>query len=249
MIHPMPAERLSRLIPLADADLPNRCMLISFLEGRSNGAAFVDDPDQPSAFLAILDFYGFGFVGGGADAAWYADAIAQIRSRRRLVLVSPAGITLPEPTQTMQRIEFLHPPKTQPTPPLPDGYSFRALDANLLERCLWRDEMVVGYGSAERLLGEGHGICLMHGDEIACETYALFPAEGHYEIGTITHEAYRGRGFAYATCVRLCEECARRGMTTTWSCDVDNPASIATARKLGYSTERPYPICYYAQQA
>jgi RimJ/RimL family protein N-acetyltransferase len=225
-------------------------MLISFLEGRSPGEAFVDDVDNPTAFIAIIDFYRFGFVGGAPDAAWLADAIAQLRAQQSVLLVGPAHATVPAADRTLSRIEFLHPDPTRqpPPPPLPDGYHFRAIDADLLARCEWRDDMIMGYGSAERLLSEGFGVCLMHGDEIACETYALFPAEGHYEIGVVTHEAYRGKGFAYATCLRLCEECAQRGLETTWSCDLDNAGSQATARKLGYTIERPYRLLYYPRQ-
>jgi RimJ/RimL family protein N-acetyltransferase len=248
-------EQLKRLLPLFDFDLPNRTTLLSLMDGLSPGVAVVDDAERPTACLAVADFYGFSYVGGTPEPAWLAEAVSVLRQKRTLVIASASWLpeattVLPEASIIFPRREFLHPQKARQTPPvpLPPGFSFRPLDAELLERCLWRDEMVVGYHSIEAFLAMVVGVCLMHGDELCCETYALFPAEGHYEIGVITHEAYRGKGFAHATCVQLTDECARRGFATSWSCNEDNPGSLATARKLGYTTEREYQFVIYARQ-
>jgi RimJ/RimL family protein N-acetyltransferase len=255
MIESVSGERLQSLLPLFDFDFPNRTTLLSYLEGRSPGVALVDHLDEPTACIVSANLYNFTFIGGTPDAEWLAEAINHLRRERYLLIVRApwlpnASAALPQADRTLQRYEFLHPqPERQVPPvPLPSGYSFRPLDAELLKRCAWYEEMVVGYGSDEAFLANALGFCLMHGDEICCETYALFPAEGHYEIGAVTHKEYQGKGFAYATCLHLAKACASRGFETSWSCDQDNPASIATARKLGYATQREYQFVYYARQ-
>jgi RimJ/RimL family protein N-acetyltransferase len=121
------------------------------------------------------------------------------------------------------------------------------MDVNLLKRCLWRDKVISMYGNIDNFISHGLGYCLMNGDEICSEAYASFRAEGQYEIGVITAEPHRGRGYAYITCDHLVDECAKSGYQTTWSCDRPNAASIATARKLGYQRQREYQVLYYLQ--
>jgi hypothetical protein len=251
MILPMPAAQYPRLLPLFAADYPNGTVLLSLLDGRCPGAVVVDNVENPTTAVAVADFENFAYVGGASSAEWLAGAFAELCKERYLLLIAAEWLptaALPEAALALPRLEFLHPDMTRrPTPvELSEGFSFRSLDVDLLERCLWRGQMVSAYGgSAEAFLSDNFGVCLMRGDDICCEAYAVCPADGHYEIGVVTHDDYQRRGFAYATCVRLSEECARRGFATSWTCDLENPASAATARKLGYTTERPYTIRYY----
>jgi RimJ/RimL family protein N-acetyltransferase len=254
MIHSVTGEGLHLLLPLFKDDCPNRAALLAFLEGRGPGIAYADNAEHPTAALVSTNLYSFSYVGGTPDTAWLAEAITELRKQRYLVITHAAwmpDLALPEPDRILPRLEYLHPQKEWQVPPvsLPERYYFRPLDADLLERCLWGEEMVAAYGNVEDFLANAVGFCLMHGDEICCEAYALLPGDGHYEIGTVTHEAYRGKGYAYATCLHLAEACAERGYETSWSCDVGNEASQATARKLGYATVREYQFYYYSHLA
>jgi RimJ/RimL family protein N-acetyltransferase len=119
------------------------------------------------------------------------------------------------------------------------------MDEALLDRCLWGNEAKTICGSFPAFLKVGLGLCLMENDTIACEAYATDPGDNSYEIGVITHEAYRRRGLATLTCTSLMAACAARGYRTSWSCHQSNVGSIATARKLGYQRERPYRFVVY----
>jgi RimJ/RimL family protein N-acetyltransferase len=89
----------------------------------------------------------------------------------------------------------------------------------------------------------------MSGREICSEAYAVFFGGGRVEIGVITHEEYQRRGCAYVTCQHLIRLCEAQGYPTYWSCEQDNVASVATARKLGYQVQRAYQWLYYARDA
>ncbi len=65
------------------------------------------------------------------------------------------------------------------------------------------------------------------------------------EIGAVTREAYRGRGYAPVACAHLIQACEQRGYQAYWSCDTDNRASIRVAQKLGFQQVRTYQILEY----
>ena len=104
-------------------------------------------------------------------------------------------------------------------------------------------------GSLENFLRHGIGLCMMKGEEIIVETYASALGKLRAEIGAITMEKYRGRGYASIACSYLIQECEQRGYQAYWSCDADHIASIQAARKLGFRKERAYSIFEYEMQA
>jgi RimJ/RimL family protein N-acetyltransferase len=132
---------------------------------------------------------------------------------------------------------------------LPAGYKMCTIDLELLQRCEWRDDMAFFCGSLENFLRNALGMCLMHEDEIIVETYASALGREHAEIGAITREPYRGRGFAPIAVAYLNEALEQRGYHSYWSCSVENPASARVARKLGFRVEKPYEIWEYEPPA
>lgn len=128
---------------------------------------------------------------------------------------------------------------------LPAGHEIRTIDAELLQRCEWRGEMEFYAGSFDNFLKHGIGFCMLRGNEIIVEAYASALGKTRAEIGAITREAHRGRGYAPVTCAYLIEVCERRGYQAYWSCDADHLSSIRVAQKLGFQPERTYQIFEY----
>ena len=89
---------------------------------------------------------------------------------------------------------------------------------------------------------------MMRGDEILVEAYISSFGETQAEIGAVTPETYRGRGYAPIACAYLIRICEWRGYGAYWSCDVDNKASIRVAEKLGFRQERVYQVLEYCVQ-
>ncbi len=128
---------------------------------------------------------------------------------------------------------------------LPKGNELRTIDMELLQRCEWRDDMAFYCGSLENFLRHDLGLCLMQGEEIIVETYASALGSLYAEIGAITHEPYRGKGYAPITVAYLIEVLEQLGYHAYWSCDLDNPSSARVARKLGFIVEKPYEAWDY----
>jgi RimJ/RimL family protein N-acetyltransferase len=95
-------------------------------------------------------------------------------------------------------------------------------------------------------LEQGFGYCLVSDQELLSEAFAADAALGMIEIGTITGEAYRRRGYAALTCAQLIRECEARGYRTYWNCAKDNQASAGLARRLGHQGEKAFRYVVYS---
>lgn len=237
------------LADLFDLDQPNHPALDAVIAGSVPGSAVVDGAPAPASAL-IRSAYSFTYASRDADPEFLADAIAHFRREVPVVLIWPDEADTdcePPPMSlgTTARFEYRGRSDTGPAEPLPDGYSIQKMDADLFARCLWNGEVTGACGTAERFLERGLGWCVMHGDDIACESYGVFRGREVYEIGVIAARAHRGRGLAVPACRRLIDECAAGGMGTYWSCNQDNLASNRVAEKLGFTDRRAYRYFVY----
>jgi hypothetical protein len=74
-------------------------------------------------------------------------------------------------------------------------------------------------------------------------------SNGIAEIGVVTPVRHRRQGHGALTCEHLARSCEALGFLTSWTCDEDNAGSVATARRLGFKTERPYELLTYKEQS
>jgi hypothetical protein len=236
---------------LFDPNLPNSPALWAVLYGNHTGKAVVDSTQNPSQCVlrtnAALTYFSV-----RTGQAFLNQATAFLGENGPVWLVWPHKTWLHPPegndVEIVNRLEFC---ETNPgildnlRRQLPDGYSVRKIDEQLLERCEWRAEMEFYAGSLRSFLKHGIGLCMMNENEIIVEAYASSLGKTRAEIGAITHETFRGRSYAPIACAFLIEECQQRGYQAYWSCDTDNIASIRVAQKLGFKQMRAYKIFEY----
>jgi len=232
---------------LFDPHVPNNAALWAVFQGRHAGRALVDDPQHPTQCVvrteAVLTYASY-----QVSQAFLAQAIERFRQVGHIWLIRAEGdAPAPGGYRNLPRLEFYDYDPQSPTladlrSRIPDGYEMRPIDRALLERCAWRDDMAFYCGSLENFLKVDLGLCLMQGEEIIVEAYASAFGDPYAEIGAITHEAYRGRGYAPIAVAHLIQAVEQRGYHAYWSCDVDNPPSAAVARKLGFRTEKAYEV-------
>jgi RimJ/RimL family protein N-acetyltransferase len=235
---------------LFDPHVPNNPALWAVFQGRHAGRALVDDLRYPSQCLVRTEAV-LTYASHLMSHSFLSEAIDYFRHTGHNWLIrSPGDPPASESHRTLPRLEFFdydpHSPVLEDfRNRLPADFEIRPIDANLLNRCEWRDDMAFYCGSLENFLHHGVGICLMHGDEIIVETYASALGAPYAEIGAIAHEPYRGNGYAPIAVSYLIEALEQRGLHAYWSCNTDNPASARVARKLGFKIERPYEIWEY----
>jgi RimJ/RimL family protein N-acetyltransferase len=238
---------------LFDPDIPDMPALWAVLEGRHWGKAWVDDAQTPSQCVLRTDAC-LTFASRSISQAFLSAAIAQARHVGPVWLIRPfethPDLYGPKPTGVTERLAFSEYDSNSAQladlrQRVPDGHHIQRIDWALLKRCQWRADMEFFCGSAENFLTNDLGLCMMRGDEIIVEAYASSLGCTHAEIGAVTREPYRGRGYAPVACAHLIAVVEQRGYHAYWSCDNDNGASIRVAEKLGFQQQRPYLVLEY----
>lgn len=237
-----------QLRALFDVNQPMAIRCFALLDGSIRGQIWTDDLDRPTWGAAREAAWDTLFLGGQPTAHVVNEIVEELRHVKGVALAlwpdHPYNQLLPAaPDFDQMELEFTHrSPTTDLTPYLsvPEGCELQSIDATWFARCRYRDVYLAYFGSAEQTLAQGFGFCLVQGDEILSEAFAGESALGMIELGTVTGEPYRQRGYATVVCAHLALECDARGYQTYWNCAEDNPASATLARKLGHQTEKKF---------
>ena len=101
------------------------------------------------------------------------------------------------------------------------------------------------YGSIEKFLEKGYGLCVLDGNQLASTCSAVFVGGGEVEIDIHTAEAYRGRGLAFFVASAFIEDSLKRGLNPIWGCWPENLPSLGLATKLGFVEDALQPACFW----
>lgn len=247
-----PAEVPPRADDLIPDDAPARQRALAVLDGALAGHAWVDDPVAPTALLVIEDADGTVYAGGACTPATVRDALAGVATASGDIVFGFRGPDDPlrdlvpiEPYWSGEAIDF-----TDRVPPAdesaslaaPDGTRVIQLDAATLPMTEWFEDTIHAAGSIERWMELGIGFAVMVGDEMAAEATAGPRCRGLMEMGVITRERFRGRGFGLLVSRLTARACDARGDRVWWNANSGNAPSLAIARRLGFRTERRYEL-------
>jgi len=239
---------------LFDRELPNGPALWAVLKGNHAGKALVDDDQNPSQCVVRTDA-ALTYFSPHTNHDFLMKVIEQFRRSGEIWLVWPDEITFEPPmiedAVMINRMAFLEiKPDSDKLINLrnsvPVNFDIQTIDAKMLHRCEWGEEMAFYSGSLENFLQHGIGLCILHDNEIITEAYASSLGKVRAEIGAITREAHRGQGYAPIACAHLIALVEERGYEPYWICDADNNASVRVAQKLGFQEVRVYKIFEYS---
>jgi hypothetical protein len=96
---------------------------------------------------------------------------------------------------------------------------------------------------AGAFLASGGGWCVDQAGSIGAIAFAALRLDREIEIGVETLAGHRGKGMAFAACVAMIRSILADGYTPVWACRKENIASLALARRLGFSVTKE--IAYY----
>jgi RimJ/RimL family protein N-acetyltransferase len=209
--------------------------------------------DNPSWCVLRSSWFGNTFIGGEIEPNVLALAIQRLRKTGRVLLDLgdhrsagfPSGVTEVEP-----RIEFYsrspgHKAIGRLLASVPPEFNVRPVTRETFHWCAWQDQLRSIFGTTSGYLERSIGFVLLDGKSILSEAHAFFWGDTAVEIGVITADGHRGLGYASIVSAYLVRACESRGYATYWGCHVDNLASAAVARKLGYRIENKYSLAWY----
>ncbi len=240
-----------RLRALLDPGTPAFMRCAAVLEGRAAGRAWTGEPSLPECLVVQESGFGSLYLGGSFDPRTLEALVAEARQHGHVLVGLWPGderfSLLPSnPDYDGAVLEFTDRPFGQGLEgylrQLPSDCEVQPVDRTLFDRLLDGNMLLSIFGSAEKALEQGFGLCLMRGEQILSESFAGPAAGGLIEVGTVTNKAFRNQGYATIVCAHIIRACEERGYRTYWNCDKDNLASAAVARKLGYHTEREYRL-------
>jgi RimJ/RimL family protein N-acetyltransferase len=125
---------------------------------------------------------------------------------------------------------------------VPDEARIVPVDESLLEQTEWYEDTLHAFGSIARWRGLGLGYALIIGDQMVAEALAGPRCRGQREMGVVTREAHRRRGYGTLVSLALARACEARGDRLWWNANADNLASVKIARRLGFRDERRYEL-------
>lgn len=99
------------------------------------------------------------------------------------------------------------------------------------------------WDSAEHFVDNGFGYSLLYKGKLASTAYSAFIHDDMLELGIETVPEFRGKGFAYLTCMSLIDYCLKNLYEPVWACRWENQGSFKLAEKLGFEVSGRIP--YY----
>lgn len=238
----------------------------SIIEGLSPARIFVDDSLSPKS--AFTWFKGKAWLAGNADNDSFNDNLRILLAEtyyRELADHGAGEFRLhyaPDGWQSQMEVIFKGLPRIKGLYHyyhlnantrewdivVPNGFTLHPVDADLLVKTdLGNLDYVVDEMQSERLsiedfLKNSFGYCVIHEGKVVGWCMSEYNAGYCCELGIATVEGYRRQGLATLTGTAVIRQALARGIKDIgWHCLADNKASIATAKKLGFTKKLEYP--------
>jgi RimJ/RimL family protein N-acetyltransferase len=239
----------ARLEPMLPVDLPARPRAVAVLDGVLAGRVWADDAERPRALLVIETADGTVYGGGDLARDAVADALTGVETKSGDLIFGFRGPDDPmrdlvpgEPYWRGEAIDFTDRQPHTGEGGLPGGVEIVRIDATLLPRTEWAEDMLHAFGSTDRWEELGVGRAVVSDDELLAECLAGPRVRGLLEMGVITREAFRGRGYGTLVSRLVAEACEAAGDRVWWNANAGNEPSIRIARRIGFLRERRYEL-------
>ena len=248
---PFPASALAELIR---SDTPTRPRCLAVLDGRLRGRVWADDSVSPSTAIVIEDADGTVYAGGALTRDLVAATLAGVETASGDLIFGFADTGDPlrslvpgEPYWRGQAIDFTErePSSNEASAlaaRLPDGAQLVRLDATRLPLTAWYDDTLFAFGSVERWEEHGIGYAVVIDGRVVAESVAGPRSRRTLEMGVVTDEQHRRRGFGTLVSLAVARACEERGDQVWWNANAGNEPSIRIARRIGFRRERRYDL-------
>jgi RimJ/RimL family protein N-acetyltransferase len=243
-------SEIERLLSTA---VPARGRALAVLDGVLAGRVWCDDAVRPAWAVVVETAGGTVYAGGAVTRSVLASVLDGVATMTGDLVFGfsgpgdPLREALPgEPAATGEAVDFADRtalPNEFDAEPLRGDVRVVPIDGALLRRTQWFEDTLHAFGSVERFLELGVGYGVLVGDELVSECVAGPRSRGALEMGVLTSERHRGRGYATLAARAVAHACEARGDEVWWNASTGNAPSLALARRLGFRRERRYELC------
>lgn len=225
----------------------NEPTLYGVLDNLCAGAVLSDSSNHPT-FALVYNPAGYAFLGGTLTEEVLAEVVSYLKTVPKVTLASTLdwehipyfekeGFTPVERIQLKWGGDLAKVKDWEAARPV--QYPVKAIDAENFRRCTWHSFISGYFGGDELFLKNAKGFCLIDKHKVIAESYGL-KVRGKAEIGVVTSEEYRGHNLGTIITAYMLEYCSQNNLQPMWSCNLDNPASLAIALKLGFVEDCRY---------
>jgi hypothetical protein len=218
---------------------PNLPEIFAVIEHFIPGKIFVDNELEPK-FCLVITNSPYCFVTGEVSENIFQECFELLKEKQIVKLVVE-----PNPQFDLSRFGFVPVSRRQyrykdihsKIPQYENGSSYlvkKIENIETFELSMWKSLMTAIFGSAENYLKNGMGFILWDSNNkiIASESHGI-PSKELIEVGTITHENYRGQKLSTILCNHLIRHAIEKKLNPVWSCDDANFISWKVAEKQG----------------
>lgn len=250
-MHELEAAEFYLVSPILDTMTYGLGVTASVIERNFPGRVFVDDRTGPTITLVCRKGGGYFLVGDPGNeqiSGLLSEAFFESLGEPFGLQVFPEtweGVMdrlLGDQVKKKFRKQFQFSPSARKQDweeQVPPGFRIERMDGALIERIGIR----IGFwGSVDTFLKYGFGFAMLREDHLASKCYTAFVGGGEYEIQINTEEDFEGQGLGTLTASAFVEHCIRNAVRPAWSCDLENRASAAVARKVGFEEIGDSPI-------
>ena len=187
------------------------------------GKIYADDPNTPTAAMAIIgDFTFFAGKPNIELVSYKPDVISRYAIKKEPHIFDK------------EKLE-------KAVASLPKQYTLSMIDERLYQMCKseeWSADLVSQFPNYENYRKFGIGAVICEGNLIISGASSYSRYREGIEIEIDTREEYRRKGFAYICGAKLILECLKQNLYPSW--DAHNKGSVALAEKLGYHYSHTY---------
>lgn len=227
-------------------DFPNIAIILAIIEQVIPGQIWVNHEEEPSICL-IVTHVTYCFLKGDINEEEFAECMQILKQKQTVKLFFE-----PDPQFDLAKLGFVPLLRRQyryknihhnmPIFENNSGYLLKKIeDLETFDLCLWKPLLIGFFGTAENFLKNGIGYILWDAQHkiIASEAYGI-PSKKFVEVGTITHELYRGKKLSTILCNHLIRNAIQKGLQPIWTCDDANLFSWKVAEKQGMDEKIQY---------
>ncbi|MFI0480949.1 GNAT family N-acetyltransferase [Actinomadura sp. 9N215] len=244
LLRTVKSNRYATLASLFGPSYPNLAFVHAAVEGKIPAKAWAQHEGDGVSACLITTRSRFCFVAGTITSDLMDEIYALVRGRPPITLIHPAGSDVVPRSGfgKSERVQFSRhhdADGTRCAPP--EEFDLLRVDARLFEKLNWRDMVLSIFGSAANYLKNGYGFCLARDGHVVAEGHGVVGG-GLVELGGFTHPKYRHRNLYTAMSAQVIGYGAELGLRPVLSCQADNEASVAVAKRIGLTEDFRYEV-------